>query len=124
MAAGELRSFVEHGIDRAAGYGIEAERDVWKYLNLMAVFGRHFDMLTLPWSKETLRSAAGPRLRLNRLYARGAEGSRCERPANGARRATALRKSGAAADSAFAEHSVGSPAKPCKQKSWIRFPAG
>ncbi len=33
----------------------------------------------------------------------------------------ALRKSGAAADSNFGSHAVGSPAKPCKQKSWIDF---
>ncbi len=70
MAPGELRSFVEQGIDRAASYRIEAERDVCKYLNLMVVFGRSFDV-ELPWAKETLASADGPGLKLNRLYARG-----------------------------------------------------
>lgn len=70
MPADELQAFVDHGMARAAAYGIEVERDVCKFLNLMAVFGRDFDV-ELPWAKETLRSDAGPRLRLNRLYMRG-----------------------------------------------------
>lgn len=70
MPVEALRAFVDHGVARAASYGIEVERDVCKFLNLMAVFGRNFDV-ELPWAKETLRSDAGPRLRLNRLYMRG-----------------------------------------------------
>jgi hypothetical protein len=38
-----LREMVQHGIERAAGYGVTARRDVCKYVDLMIVFGRDFD---------------------------------------------------------------------------------
>ena len=67
MSSRELRTMVEQGTARAMSYGIEAERDVCKFLNLIAVLGRDFD-LRLHWARKTLASGAGPRLRLNRLY--------------------------------------------------------
>jgi hypothetical protein len=38
-----LREMVQYGIQRAAGYGVTAKRDVCKYIDLMIVFGRDFD---------------------------------------------------------------------------------
>lgn len=67
MSASELRTFVEQGVARARSYGIDTERDLCRYLNLVAVLGRDFD-LKLPWARKTLASGAGARLRLNRLY--------------------------------------------------------
>jgi hypothetical protein len=67
MSPRELRTMVEQGTARAMSYGIEAERDVCKFLNLIAVLGRDFD-LRYQWARKTLASDAGPRLRLNRLY--------------------------------------------------------
>jgi len=69
MSPRELRTMVEQGTARARSYGIEAERDVCKFLNLIAVLGRDFD-LRFQWARKTLASDAGPRLRLNRLYER------------------------------------------------------
>ena len=77
MTATELRAFIDYGVSRAAAYSIAVERDVCKYLNLMAVFGRDFDV-ERSWAKETLTSAAGPRLRLNRLYMRGVRAADAE----------------------------------------------
>jgi hypothetical protein len=34
---------MHRGVLRAKAYGIQAERDMVKYLNLMFVFGRDFD---------------------------------------------------------------------------------
>ena len=44
-AAGDIRlqEMIQHGIERAAAYGITAKRDVCKYIDLMAVFGSEFD---------------------------------------------------------------------------------
>ncbi|MBZ5626545.1 MAG: hypothetical protein LAQ69_48870 [Acidobacteriia bacterium] len=39
----QLREFIRYGVERANTYGIVAERDVCKYIDLMAVFGRDFD---------------------------------------------------------------------------------
>lgn len=48
---------VHLGIERAAGYGIVAERDVCKYVDLMIVFGCDFDSdPKLPWASITLRN--------------------------------------------------------------------
>ena len=44
MGANQLRAFVQHEVKNAASYGIKARRDVSKFLDLMVVFGRNFDM--------------------------------------------------------------------------------
>ncbi len=67
MSPRELRTMVEQGTARALSYGIDAERDVCKFLNLTVVLGRDFD-LRFQWARKTLASNAGPRLRLSRLY--------------------------------------------------------
>jgi hypothetical protein len=82
LPAEDLRAMVEEGIARAASYGIDAERDVCKFLNLVAVFGKDFDR-NLDWAREMLASDAGPRLRLNRLYARAIRVADAETEAQG-----------------------------------------
>jgi|SRR5581483_3273157 len=69
MSATELDAFVADGVARAAQYGITVERDICKFLNLMVVFGRDFDVKR-PWAQEVLAQNTGARLRLNRIYAR------------------------------------------------------
>jgi hypothetical protein len=65
-----LGDAVRYGIQRARSYGIQAERDVVKYLNLMFVFGRDFDTdPRFPWAASMLRSTDyGPTLRINQVY--------------------------------------------------------
>ena len=51
----QLRQWVEHGISRAAIYGLASERDVCKYLDVMTVFGKDFDQDSrLPWASRIL----------------------------------------------------------------------
>ena len=38
-----VREWVEHGVDRAAFYGLASERDVCKYIDVMFAFGRDVD---------------------------------------------------------------------------------
>jgi hypothetical protein len=63
----DLRALVRHGIARARSYGVVAERDVLKYLGLMAAFGRDFD--ELEWAAPTLRDAGvDPTVRMQVLF--------------------------------------------------------
>jgi hypothetical protein len=39
----KTREAIHYGVGRAKGYGIMAERDVCKYIDLMFAFGRDFD---------------------------------------------------------------------------------
>jgi hypothetical protein len=70
LGEGGLRDAVRYGIQRAKSYGIDAERDVVKYLNLMFVFGRDFDTdPRFPWAASMLHSTDyGPTLRINQVY--------------------------------------------------------
>jgi hypothetical protein len=65
-----LLDALRHGVQRAKTYGIQAERDVVKFLNLMFVFGRDFDTdPRFPWAASMLHSADyGPTLRINQVY--------------------------------------------------------
>lgn len=40
----KIREMIRHGIARAKIYGITAETDVSRYINMMFVFGREFDI--------------------------------------------------------------------------------
>lgn len=56
-AAGEsrIREIIHSGIERAAAYEINSKRNVCKYIDLMVLFGRHFDTdKRFPWAKEIL----------------------------------------------------------------------
>ncbi len=55
MPEKDLREFVRHGLARSKAYGITGRRDVCHYLDIMAVFGRDFDVdPRLPWAQEIL----------------------------------------------------------------------
>ena len=53
-----LETIVREGIERAARYGIDSGPGVAKFLDLMFLFGRHFDEdAGLPWAAEILNRA-------------------------------------------------------------------
>ncbi len=50
-----VREWVDHGIERAGAYGIVAERDVSKYIDVQFAFGRDFDTdPQCPWAAAVL----------------------------------------------------------------------
>jgi hypothetical protein len=58
-------------LKRARKYGIRAERDVYKYVNLTMLFGAYFDEAEeTAWSNALLtdKDVADPHQRMNRLY--------------------------------------------------------
>jgi hypothetical protein len=64
-----LRDAIRHGYQRASGYGLETERDLLRYLTLMFVFGRDFDVdPAFPWAREVLGSASPPSSKTDRLH--------------------------------------------------------
>jgi hypothetical protein len=65
----QLRETVQHGIERAAGHGLTAKRDVCKYIDLMIVFGRDFDAdKRLPWAGEILGKRRNPSATIRALH--------------------------------------------------------
>ncbi len=65
------RALIRHGIERAGEYGIVAERDVCKYIDLMVIHGPDFDTDDrYPWAGEILNDQAikSPTDRIERLY--------------------------------------------------------
>ena len=55
-----LRELIRYGIERARSYQITARRDVCKYVDLMTVLGRDFDVdERIPWASELLHSERG-----------------------------------------------------------------
>jgi hypothetical protein len=67
----EVRGTIRYGIERAAAYGMVAERDVCKYIDLMIVYGRNFDRdPALPWVRAILndQTAEDPSVTVDRLY--------------------------------------------------------
>lgn len=73
LSSEALGEIYREGVARAAEFGIEAERDVCKFINLMFVFGREFYRdPELPWAATRLADdRVGPMLKLNRLYLDG-----------------------------------------------------
>ncbi len=58
MSSQALASTIRHGVARARHHGIGTERQVCKYINLMFVFGRDFDLdPRLPWAAQILGGA-------------------------------------------------------------------
>lgn len=50
-----MQAIIDDGIERARSYGIDRERDVCKYIDLIFVFGRDFDTNPeFPWACRTL----------------------------------------------------------------------
>ena len=51
-----LLSVIRYGISWAKKYGIVIENDIGRYINLMFVFGKKFDMNPdLPWASKVLK---------------------------------------------------------------------
>ena len=51
----QLREMIQYGIKRAEAYDVKTRRDVCKYIDLMIVFGRDFDIDDrYPWAREIL----------------------------------------------------------------------
>jgi hypothetical protein len=70
LGPGGLDEAVGHGVARAGAHGIVAERDVCKYVDLMFVFGRDFDLAARqPWAARILRrhAASAPSARVEAL---------------------------------------------------------
>ena len=54
-----VRDWIRHGVERAGRYGIVAERDVCRYIDIMFVYGRNFDTdARYPWAHRTLNTKA------------------------------------------------------------------
>ena len=86
MREAGVREIVRHGIERAEKYNIISERDVCKYIDVMFVYGRDFDVNPkLPWAIRILndRRPQEPSERVNRLCRevmerQGIGGGNCE----------------------------------------------
>jgi len=58
MSDEDIREVIRCGLERAQIHGIDGERGICKYINLMFVFGRDFDRdPRLPWAREILAGA-------------------------------------------------------------------
>ncbi len=58
LGADGVRAAIAHGVASAARYGIESERDVCKYIDLMFVFGWDFDLPgEQPWAAKIFAQA-------------------------------------------------------------------
>jgi len=71
MGEEEVRQEIRCGIERAATYGIVAERDVCHYIKLMFGLGRDFDRDSkLPWAQNVLTDKVlkDPATRIKHLY--------------------------------------------------------
>ena len=65
----DLCELIRCGRPRAAAYGIQAKRDVCKYVDLMLVLGRDFDTDSrLPWAAEILQKSRDPVAKMHFLY--------------------------------------------------------
>jgi hypothetical protein len=75
-AGGEpkVRETIRYGIERASTHGMTAERDVCKFIDLMFVYGRNFDVdpnLTWPSAVFNDRSLRDPTIKMEVLYETG-----------------------------------------------------
>jgi len=72
MEEPQVRETIRYGMERAGSYGITIEQEVSKYINLMFLFGRDFDVDTsFPWASGILRSETSPGpapRKIDRLY--------------------------------------------------------
>ena len=76
----QMLELVRYGSERAGSHGIDIERDVLRYIDLMCVFGVDFDRdPAQPWAARVLEDphTAGSTLRTNTLMA-AAKGSFAE----------------------------------------------
>lgn len=65
-----LLETVEYGLQRSSSYGIVAESDILKYLDMMVVFGRDYDAdERFAWAGEILQTHNSPKVRMSVLTA-------------------------------------------------------
>jgi hypothetical protein len=78
-----LRQVIRRGIEQAASYGIVAERDVCKFVDLMLVFGVDFHE-ERSWAKAILEDASirDPVIRMRLLFERALDESSPRRRAS------------------------------------------
>ena len=67
----KLIELIREGLQRSRSYGIETERNVMEFIDLMVVFGRHFDTdKTYPEAAKILADEnANGQKKIDRLYA-------------------------------------------------------
>jgi hypothetical protein len=69
LGESKLPETIRYGIKRAAAYGVTAERDVNRYIDLMIVFGRDFDTdQRFSWAGKILRARKHPAAKIQALY--------------------------------------------------------
>ena len=69
MGRAGVRQMVRHGIEQAGSYGISAEREVCKYIDLMFIFGEQYDVdPALPWAAEILNDEHETPPKMERLF--------------------------------------------------------
>lgn len=76
---------IRHIITAAETYGLSAERDLYKYLNLSMIYGKNFDERPdLKWMTDTLlnRDIPNPSKRMNKLYKKVLENLKPQEPEN------------------------------------------
>ena len=67
----EVRKAIAYGVNRAASYGIEIERDVCNYIDLMFAIGKDYDTdPEEPWAGQILNDGSfdTPTEKVNTLY--------------------------------------------------------
>jgi hypothetical protein len=66
---GRVLAAIQQGIGRAAKYGITAEVDVARYIDLSVALGLDFDSgKRFPWAIQILQSNDEPQLKLQKLF--------------------------------------------------------
>lgn len=64
----KIRQAIRHSIQRASEYGLVSKRDVCKYIDHVAVFGRDFDIdQRFPWASKILASQRIPSAKIRAL---------------------------------------------------------
>jgi hypothetical protein len=67
-----IQNTIRYGIERASSHGIDLERDVCKYIDLMFTFGRDFDSdLNYSWAADILHDETldNSTMKAERLFA-------------------------------------------------------
>ena len=75
----ELRGLIQYGVERSRSHRIKAERDVCRYIDLMVVFGRDFDVAPQhAWAAAILNDAGlrNSTKKMDRLFAAAKEHAR------------------------------------------------
>jgi hypothetical protein len=75
LSDNQIHEMIGFGIQRSSSYGITAERDVCKYIDVMMVFGQDFDQnQAIPWAQQILNdSQKTPSDRVEALMAEAKE---------------------------------------------------